>query len=89
MRAADAFLVELSSAPPGAWWRQFLARVFRTLGDYPEPNQILVAELATGRLLASLDGGRDVAVEMVADLDALSADEFAQRWLPAGAWSSG
>lgn len=86
MRAEDTFRIELTTAPAGSWWRVFLARVFRTLGDYPQPHQVLVAELSSGRLLASLDGGAEMYAEMAADLSVLAATEFAHKWLPAGVW---
>ncbi len=83
MDAADAYTMERAASGAGPWWRRFLARGFGALGEYPEASQVLIAEAATGRVLVSFSGDQATVEAIAADLETLSADEFAHRWLPA------
>ena len=84
MQARDAYSVELIAPIERPRWRQFLARVFGALGDYPatDMGHVLITDAASGSVLASVSGNAEALADIQTDLDDLSDREFARRWLP-------
>lgn len=87
MLAREAYSVRAVKGVPMPRWKRFFVRVFSTLGDYPDEQavHVVIADAYTGRVLASVSNEDQAPGEVRAaaerDLDALTAQQFAARWM--------